>query len=458
MVLLSDLLHVALNVSPGISSHGAAASRSALVGHDAKTLPAFANDIVRLHDTVKRARGVVEDRDATVQVPQSELLDILSKLNSLEQQVAALLPAGTKDDKKPDTGDQNCDVEHLLFSLGVNGPDNKPGQVSDHPLFRRNANCSMEAIAAAQKQGQHDPLKSSGATPHKDDSSSSSPSKENKAAHRASPHKENIGSPSGPQTAPAVAATGDSAPMISVDSSEDKATESAAVGSATPATILDDSVALVSPTLLSAAAARDSVPTPPATLSGATGDAESTSTDPITSYLNEEFQTTTVTKTKTTRTTITITRKHTATHPRTIPTELPNETKFEDDDRAKPARASNGTKGADKGAGESSLPSGDVKMPPSSMNAPVSVGPKHFFNSTVKEFKARINDEPRLSTVLTETSTLVRSEATPALTSEKPSQLSNAGGAAKPSMANAPPSGFKTISTSASKGAAETKQ
>lgn len=207
----------------------------------------------------------------------------------------------------------------------------------------------------------------------------------------------------------------------------------------------------MSPTLLSPAIAEVSVATLPATSSV---EADSTSTDPKTPDPNEEFQTITITKTKSSRITVTIAQKHTATHPWTTPTDVLNETEFRDNDKAKP------TKDADKGAGESMLPSGYAKKTPSSnMNAPGSVGNKQLFsNSTVKRFKAPINDEPRLYTILTETPTLLGSKEAPALASENPSQPSNAGGAAKLSAANAGPSGFRTVSTPAFKGAAETKQ
>ena len=408
MVLFSDLLHLAVNLSPGISSIGAVASGSALVGRDARALPPFASDIALLHRTVKRALSVVEDKGSPVQVPQPELLDILSKLKELEVQVVALLPAGAEDGKSSDIDDHKCDVEHLLFSLGVNGTHNKRGQVSDHPFFNRSANCSMEAIAAAQRQDVS--LNSPATTSDKMDISSSSPSKNNKEAN--------------------------------------EATESTAAGHVRPATSLDGIVALVSPTPLLAATAGESA-------SSATDEEESTSADPKTPDVDNEFQTTTLTKTKTSRITITITRKHTVTQPRTTPIELSIETKVLDSDQPKPAQASTDAKDTDDAAENSILRSVFEMSPSPSMNATVSVEDQQtFFNSTVKTLPAGVDAEPRLSVARTETSATVGSEVTATLLSENLTQLPHVEAAARLSALSAPPSGFKTVSTRAASGVA----
>ncbi|KAJ6440344.1 Glycosylphosphatidylinositol anchor biosynthesis protein 11 [Purpureocillium lavendulum] len=156
MVLLTDLVNAAFAVSSVVSDPASAQGRSGVARRDVKYLPRFANDAVQLHHTVKVAKGVVLARDTdAVEVPVTELVDILDKLHDLEKQVAALLPSGVHDDKKVAANGEECDVEHLLYYLGVNGTESKRDQVGDHPLFRRNTNCTMDKVAAEQGSGKN---------------------------------------------------------------------------------------------------------------------------------------------------------------------------------------------------------------------------------------------------------------------------------------------------------------
>ncbi|PNY28844.1 hypothetical protein TCAP_01235 [Tolypocladium capitatum] len=353
-------LHVALNASSALMA------QQLHVGH------------VQPHRTVKRARSVVQDRDATVQVPRSELLDILSKRNSPEQQVAALLPSRIR---SPTLTTETAMANTSCSLLGASTAKRV-----------RNASGSMEAMAAAQKKGPNASLKSSGATPDKDAVPSSSSSKENEGAA-------NVGSPSVP-----------SAPIISVDSSDDQAAKSAAVGYVTAVYNAAESSSGcwrlhslgVDTKVSNFAGSRRGDPS-----YYRHGDEDEP--DGCNHYAEGHGD---------------LSMDHAS--------RATEETKFQDYNKAKLGKASRDTKDADKRAEKNILPSGNAKIPSCSM------GSNHILsNSTVQEVEVLVNDEPCLSTVLTETPMLVGSESTPALTSE----LSNAG-------ARMP----------ASKGAAETKQ
>ncbi|KAG6000386.1 hypothetical protein E4U21_005491 [Claviceps maximensis] len=124
--------------------------RGGLLGlRDAEIVPSYASDLVRLHHTVLRARSVIQSRDTTIPIPESEVESVLGKIQELERQVEALLhhrvgvEAATA---VPDNQEQqDCDAENLMFDLGARAEVDENAQVSGHPFFRRNANCIMES-------------------------------------------------------------------------------------------------------------------------------------------------------------------------------------------------------------------------------------------------------------------------------------------------------------------------
>ncbi|KAK2593102.1 hypothetical protein QQS21_009192 [Conoideocrella luteorostrata] len=166
-------LRTLLNLSLGLAAHARSQDgnivsddAAALHGTGAKDVPSYAANLERFHHTVKRARSVIESRGASVSVPESELHSILTKIEELEKQVKALL-GGDEDSEKaasaPGSGpgsstsakyasdDQACDAENLIYDLGARAVVDADGKVSDHPLFRRNANCPMESAVKGKK-------------------------------------------------------------------------------------------------------------------------------------------------------------------------------------------------------------------------------------------------------------------------------------------------------------------
>lgn len=175
MVHLANLLNLSLGINatphPHHKQNGALVHNGAAVlhSHSARGIPSYATNIERLHHTVKRARSVIENRDTSVPVPETELHGILTKIEELEKQVKGLMKGGeasatspatlgsgpTSDKKYGSDGssDQDCDAENLLYDLGARAVVDADGQVSGHPLFRRNANCPMESAGKGKKKG-----------------------------------------------------------------------------------------------------------------------------------------------------------------------------------------------------------------------------------------------------------------------------------------------------------------
>ncbi|TWU72493.1 hypothetical protein ED733_001477 [Metarhizium rileyi] len=179
MVLAGNFLKLGLGLSPpqNIRSAGNRALTAAdiveLHSHDVGGIPSYARDISRFHHTVKRARSIIESREDSVAVPKTELHGILTKLEDLEEQVKALLnenggsaptspapgmepassPASGDKSGTSGSGDQDCDAENLIYDLGARAVVDADGQVSGHPLFRRNANCAMESAVNGKNDG-----------------------------------------------------------------------------------------------------------------------------------------------------------------------------------------------------------------------------------------------------------------------------------------------------------------
>ncbi|UNI20766.1 hypothetical protein JDV02_006825 [Purpureocillium takamizusanense] len=157
MVLLTDLVNAAFALSSGVGDPASVEAPHGLARRDVKYLPRFANDVVQLHHTVKVAKNVVQARNTqAVQVPVSELEDILSKLQSLEKQVAALMPpgGGVPNEKKVAANGEECDVEHLLYYLGVNGTNSKrdEGRAANLLLHQPHLTIKMaKEVAAAHR-------------------------------------------------------------------------------------------------------------------------------------------------------------------------------------------------------------------------------------------------------------------------------------------------------------------
>jgi len=432
MVLLTDLVNAAFALSSGVGDPASVDTRNALARRDVKYLPRFANDAVQLHHTVKVAKGVVQARDTeAVQVPVSELVDILSKLHSLEKQVAALLPSGRlPDDKKAAANGEECDVEHLLYYLGVNGTDSKPDQVRDHPLFRRNANCTMDAVAAEQQSGKNSGKNAAANTAantpagsgDEPASASASPdSKDGQASHGSPSSNANpLTRPTSPADRPDKANDGPSGAILieSPDATDAGGSKKAAVNDiATPVT----------------KAPQDAEPTE---ATNTLDNVYTTTLEEVATDLDGNVKTTTVTRTMTNRVTVTISRKLTV-----AIAASPTDAAHED---ASPAKNSTKIAGdATKAAGdagpnadtEQAAPGQDVTAAPSpSLKVPVPVGAnQQYTNSTVTNQDV----EPETPAA----------ESTP----EETTRLLMGTGDL--------PSGFKTISTPAAKAeAAETTQ
>ncbi|KID87798.1 hypothetical protein MGU_05036 [Metarhizium guizhouense ARSEF 977] len=163
MVLPGNFLKLGLGLNPRRDLRPGQDGALVRVDNAAEGIPSYATNIERFHYTVKRARSIIESRDATVAVSQSEIHSILTKIEELDRQVRALLPNGPEptspvprlgpgsqptSDKTYGAGgarDQDCDAENLIYDLGARAVVDADGHVSGHPLFRRNSNCPMES-------------------------------------------------------------------------------------------------------------------------------------------------------------------------------------------------------------------------------------------------------------------------------------------------------------------------
>ncbi|KAG6002973.1 hypothetical protein E4U43_000991 [Claviceps pusilla] len=116
--------------------------------------PSYASDLGRLHHTVRRARSVIKSRDTSIPVLQSEVESVLAKLQDLERQVQAMMQeqALGAQGEAVSPNQRDCDAENLMYDLGARAAVDANGQVSGHPFFRRNANCTMESAAKGNTQ------------------------------------------------------------------------------------------------------------------------------------------------------------------------------------------------------------------------------------------------------------------------------------------------------------------
>ncbi|KHN96662.1 uncharacterized protein MAM_05605 [Metarhizium album ARSEF 1941] len=207
MVLLGNLVRaLSLNPPPGLGSddNEALVRAESTRPHDryVQGIPSYATNIKRFHYTVKRARSIIEERDA-VAVPHSEVDSILTKLKDLETQVKAWESQNSGSASKPtsdkhgsgSTADEDCDAENLMYDLGARAAVNDDGRVSGHPLFRRDAPCRMESAlsgeSSSKSAGSSDLTKGSsaqgGAAPNRGGNKAnpnSSPSTGNAASNR----------------------------------------------------------------------------------------------------------------------------------------------------------------------------------------------------------------------------------------------------------------------------------
>lgn len=166
MVRLGNLLILSLNLVHARSQdgHPGAAILQRNTGDDSHS---YTSNLKRLHHTVRHARSIIEDRDASIPVPESELHSIVAKIEDLENQVKALLKQGgdassasAAAGSRPgpsanhDTSDQDCDIEDLSHDLGSRAVVDSDGQVSGHSSFRRNANCPMKSAGTGKKDGE----------------------------------------------------------------------------------------------------------------------------------------------------------------------------------------------------------------------------------------------------------------------------------------------------------------
>lgn len=157
MVHFKHLIPASLALSIGNAPAAASSSSSsspAALARQARS--ALTDNIARLHQSVRRARSIIEMRDADVSVSESKLQDILGEIKSLEKHVSDLLPAG------PGTGPgANADATKSSQSNDENGCHGSTDQVGPAGPSRGNANCSLKAGAAARKPVEKSALQTS---------------------------------------------------------------------------------------------------------------------------------------------------------------------------------------------------------------------------------------------------------------------------------------------------------
>ncbi|OAQ61828.1 hypothetical protein VFPPC_09610 [Pochonia chlamydosporia 170] len=428
MVLLGNLLNLSLGLNPALrlrsDENGALvrAESTVLHGHTARDIPSYAANLKRLHHTVKRARSVIENRDASVTVAQSELQGILTKIEDLEKQVKALMkggdapttatspvpglesgPAPTSSKKygTDSAADQDCDAENLLYDLGARAVVDADGQVSGHPLFRRNADCPMESAVKGKKGGKagsSGSSEASGETGSPDASEPSTTGPSNKGNIVASPQGSNGEGDAAPPNA-SNDASGAAKDVPSPLASKEKHMNPSAE---TPPTVPDDSDAPystddASPNTHKSAGSMDDDSSPQAKQKNVVGGDKGTTVLTISATevpsdlpkqvvsateetvevktlpFNGKYMTTTITKTTTRRSTVTVTLQH--------KTDATGNGKF-DDDRVVPTGFLTTTKKKPQGAANK-----DAEATETSENVPSapSIGSfKKFTNGTVK--------------------------------------------------------------------------
>lgn len=142
--LIPASLTLSIGIAPAIASSSSSPYPAIPTGH---ARSALAEDIARLHRSVKRARSIIEIRDANVPVSTSKLQEILGEIKGLESQVSALLPDEAEADGSQASGTNEC--------------DGSADQVGPGTPSRGNANCPMNAGAAARRPGHESALGSS---------------------------------------------------------------------------------------------------------------------------------------------------------------------------------------------------------------------------------------------------------------------------------------------------------
>ncbi|KAG5982730.1 hypothetical protein E4U55_001448 [Claviceps digitariae] len=131
MVQLGNWLNLSLNVAYA-RGHDGTSGAAALQRRNAEDAPSYASDLGRLHHTVRRARSVIQGRDTSIPITESEVGNVLAKIQELERQVQALMQGADVDDEDGDEdGDddqQDCDAENLMFDLGARAVVDANGQ------------------------------------------------------------------------------------------------------------------------------------------------------------------------------------------------------------------------------------------------------------------------------------------------------------------------------------------
>lgn len=441
MVLLGNLLNLSLGLNPALrlrsDENGALVRAESTVLHDHTTrdIPSYATNLKRLHHTVKRARSVIENRDASVTVAQSELEGILTKIEDLEKQVKALMrggdapttatspvpglgsgPAPTSSKKygTDSAADQDCDAENLLYDLGARAVVGADGQVSGHPLFRRNANCLMESAVKGKKGGKagsSGSSEASGETGSPDASEPSSTGPSNMRNIVASPQGSNGEGDAAPPNA-SNDASGAAKDVPSPLASKEKHMNPSAE---TPPTVPDDSDAPystddASPNTHKSADSMDDDSSPQAKQKNVVGGDKGTAVLTISATevpsdspkqvvsateetvevktlpFNGKYMTTTITKTTTRRSTVTVTLQH--------KTDAAGNEKL-DDDRVVPIGFLTTTKKKPQGAANK-----DAEATETSENVPSapSIGSfKKFTNGTVKFSNSTMGNKVHLT-------------------------------------------------------------
>ncbi|GAB0136971.1 hypothetical protein EsDP_00005255 [Epichloe bromicola] len=317
MVRLENLLILSLNLVHARSQDGhlGAAVLQRNTGNDSAS---YASNLKRLHHTVRRARSIIEDRDASIPVPESELHSILAKIEDLENQVKALLQGGDASSASAaagsrsgtsanhDSSDQDCDADNSSHDLGARAVVDSDGKVSGHSLFRRNANCSMKSAVKGKKDGEAGVPsgESPGSGPDGSGSDGDSSETGTESPEDSPEEPSSTGSSRVNSSSPAtvVAADDTSAESSGSPEASDVMDEETSSSMPNQKNVLQGDI----PTKASATAAADTIPTQDVS---ATREHIEIQTLPV----NGEYITTTVTSTRTRLSTVAVAMKHSST-------------------------------------------------------------------------------------------------------------------------------------------------
>ncbi|KAM4057616.1 hypothetical protein HRG_009253 [Hirsutella rhossiliensis] len=499
MVRFKHLIPVSLNLSVGIAAVASSSSLSSPAILAGQARNALADDIARLHQSVRRARSIIEIRDADVSVSTSKLQEILGDIKGLEKQVTALLRDGAG-------AGANDDAKQSSQSSDENNCHGSADQVGSDDPSRGKANCSMKAGSAARKPEQKSARQTSGpssspaARASSDDGAltgavfdeasgsktSTSSSVSSLAASKYDSESTDSGrnsdiSPKGSADDEASASAGGSSSQggkgkVSHDTSSNKTDEES--GPAPPSATEEDDSAPVglmksapgetTPRFLTARPAKapqQAVVTRKPVATGSASPKDGTrNAGPMTMSLREELTTTTITRTGSSRTTVKITKTRTKTIWMDWRTKSSTTKASRTPAKTKPATsptADEADRDMDRDTERVATRAPNFShASPNVLPQQLAGGLQRFSNSTIKLYVPLKAERVLFSghTMAAETPTsLTRVKAAPpAMATRKRLTLPPSAGSARTS--SPPPSGFKTIATKASKRPNETRK